>query len=188
MVTSTEGAALKDFKLEVNGKTVAEETELSSTTDSKIAKYNQFLIRTKNSGGSATVDLDNFIVEKFNLPDFEISDPEFFQGETETPMTDLNDSDILRTKVGIKANVDAASLSSGKATLIVTLYENNSRTPLLVQAAMGTAELVSGETAYAEARLDLSGFTREQRDNMMVNVMVWDDMNGMHPLMPCKSM
>lgn len=119
-------------------------------------------------------------------PNLRISEPAFYQGETETPMTDLNDSDILRTRIAFTVGTDP--LENDKATLIVTLYENNSRTPLLVQAAMGTAALAAGETVYAEARLDLSGFTKEQRDNMMVNVMVWDDMNGMHPLMPCKSM
>lgn len=186
LVTDVHGAASKNFRLEIDGKEIVNSTKLSSVTDSKIAKYNQFLIRMKNAGADASIDIDNFIVEKFNFPNLQVSDPMFYQGDTNDVMNDLNDADVLRTKVEFTVGEDEPETEN--AVVIVALYEGNTDKYTLVQAATGIAALRQGEKTIAEVKLDLSGFTSTQRDNMFVNIMVWDGLGSMQPLVPCKSM
>ena len=186
LVTDVHGIASKNFTLEIDGKEIVNSTKLSSATDSKIAMYNQFLIRMKNAGADASIDIDNFIVEKFNLENLQVSDPMFYQGDTNDVMNDLNNADVLRTKVEFTVGEDEPETEN--AVVIVALYEGNTDKYTLVQAATGIAALRQGEKTIAEVKLDLSGFTSTQRDNMFVNIMVWDGLGSMQPLVPCKSM
>lgn len=120
------------------------------------------------------------------VPNIQISAPAFYQGDTNTPMTDLTEADVLRTQVNFTVGDDEPEIS--KALLVVGLYELNGQTPLLVQVASGTADLKKGEISSAVAELNLGGFELEERDNLVVNVMVWDGMGSLRPLVPCKAM
>ena len=179
LATTSPGTADDQYPMELRSALTA--AAVSAVNLYRDTSATQEQVNTGTAGMQAA--LEQYVPNGQKL---QVLAPEFFREDGTTPMSDLSQSDVLKTKIQVVSGAKQPEFET--ATLIVALYKGSPQNKTLLQVVSSEeVPLAAGQTQDLTVDLNLKEYPIQDRSGMFVQLMVWDSMNGLKPILGCVS-